>query len=363
MAHAPSLLATGGLDLRIAACADSKHMILASSADGMNPDAVDAAVGDRAVAEWDAGALAAETPVAADLDALVAKIVAFARADPDAAAVIVDNTSSDAVADRYGEWLARGVHVVTPNKKANSGALARFRRFRASADESAPMVVRGHHRRGATGGVHASHAARLRRPRPVRAGHLLRDDELLVQHRTRGGQPFSDVVLGAKKADTRSPTPRRPQRPGRGAEGVIAARESGVDLALDDVDVQSLVPAELEDCDVAEYERRLPEFDGVIAEQAAAAAAEGKVLRFVGKVDAEKGTGSVELAKFDASHPFAGLQGADNILEISTARYSDEMSSTPLIIRGPGAGAQVTAGGVFGDLCKLGAVLGARVPV
>ena len=59
-AHAPSLLATGGLDLRIAACADSKHMILASSADGMNPDAVDAAVGDRAVAEWDAGALAAE---------------------------------------------------------------------------------------------------------------------------------------------------------------------------------------------------------------------------------------------------------------------------------------------------------------
>ena len=76
-AHAPSLLATGGLDLRIAACADSKHMILASSADGMNPDAVDAAVGDRAVAEWDAGALATETPVAADLDALVAKIVAY----------------------------------------------------------------------------------------------------------------------------------------------------------------------------------------------------------------------------------------------------------------------------------------------
>ena len=122
-AHAPSLLATGGLDLRIAACADSKHMILASSADGMNPDAVDAAVGDRAVAEWDAGALAAETPVAADLDALVAKIVAHARATPDGAAVIVDNTSSDAVADRYGEWLAQGVHVVTPNKKANSGDL------------------------------------------------------------------------------------------------------------------------------------------------------------------------------------------------------------------------------------------------
>jgi aspartokinase/homoserine dehydrogenase 1 len=144
---------------------------------------------------------------------------------------------------------------------------------------------------------------------------------------------------------------------------VIAARESGVDLALDDVDVQSLVPAELEDCDADTYVKRLPEFDSLIAAQAAEAEAEGKVLRFIGKVDAVKGTGTVELAKFDKSHPFAGLQGADNILEIQSMRYSDEMASTPLIIRGPGAGAQVTAGGVFGDLCKLGAVLGARVPV
>lgn len=87
------------------------------------------------------------------------------------------------------------------------------------------------------------------------------------------------------------------------------------------------------------------------------------MLRFVGKVDVEAKTGSVELAKFPSTHPFAGLQGADNIIEIQTMRYSDEMDSTPLIIRGPGAGAHVTAGGVFGDLCKLGAQLGASVPI
>ena len=365
-AHAPSLLATGGLDLRIAACADSKHMILASSADGMNPDAVDAAVGDRAVAEWDAGALAAETPVAADLDALVAKIVAHARATPDGAAVIVDNTSSDAVADRYGEWLAQGVHVVTPNKKANSGDLKRFRRFRAVADESgARWLYEGTIGAGlpvvSTLRTLRASGDRVRSVQGIFSGTM---SFLFNTWDVGAGQPFSEVVLAAKKAGYTEPDPRDDLNGLDVARKVvIAARESGVDLALDDVDVQSLVPAELEDCDVAEYERRLPEFDGVIAEQAAAAAAEGKVLRFVGKVDAEKGTGSVELAKFDASHPFAGLQGADNILEISTARYSDEMSSTPLIIRGPGAGAQVTAGGVFGDLCKLGAVLGARVPV
>jgi len=366
-AHAPSLLATGGLDLRIAACADSKHMILASSADGMNPDAVDAAVGDRAVAEWDAGALAADAPVAADLDALVAKLADFASAGgPNGAAVIVDNTSSEAVADRYGEWLAAGVHVVTPNKKANSGDLARFRRFQAAADEGESVwLYEGTIGAGlpvvSTLRTLRASGDRVRSVQGIFSGTM---SFLFNTWNPGAGQPFSDVVLAAKSAGYTEPDPRDDLNGLDVARKVvIAARESGVDLALDDVDVQSLVPAELEDCDVAEYERRLPEFDGVIAEQAAAAAAEGKVLRFVGKVDAEKGTGSVELAKFDASHPFAGLQGADNILEISTARYSDEMSSTPLIIRGPGAGAQVTAGGVFGDLCKLGAVLGARVPV
>jgi aspartokinase/homoserine dehydrogenase 1 len=69
----------------------------------------------------------------------------------------------------------------------------------------------------------------------------------------------------------------------------------------------------------------------------------------------------VELAKFSKTHPFAGLEGADNIVEIQTARYGAEGESTPLIIRGPGAGAQVTAGGVFGDVCKLGLALGADV--
>ena len=112
-----------------------------------------------------------------------------------------------------------------------------------------------------------------------------------------------------------------------------------------------------------EYLTRLPEFDSVIARQAMEADAEGKVLRFVGKVDVMAKTGTVELAKFPKDHPFATLQGADNIVEIQSMRYSAEMESTPLIIRGPGAGAQVTAGGVFGDVCKLGVMLGARVPL
>jgi aspartokinase/homoserine dehydrogenase 1 len=78
-------------------------------------------------------------------------------------------------------------------------------------------------------------------------------------------------------------------------------------------------------------------------------------LRFVGVVDPANNTGSVELRRYPKDHPFAQLSGSDNIISFTTERYSEQ----PLIIRGPGAGAAVTAGGVFSDLLRLSAYLGA----
>ncbi|GME76394.1 unnamed protein product [[Candida] boidinii] len=79
------------------------------------------------------------------------------------------------------------------------------------------------------------------------------------------------------------------------------------------------------------------------------AAAEGKVLRFIGKVDVASNKASVEIIKYDFSHPFASLKGSDNIISIKTKRYTN-----PLIIQGAGAGAEVTAAGVLGDVFKIG---------
>lgn len=72
-------------------------------------------------------------------------------------------------------------------------------------------------------------------------------------------------------------------------------------------------------------------------------------------VDVEGGKGSVELRRYPKSHPFAQLSGTDNIISFTTQRYFKQ----PLVVRGPGAGAEVTAGGVFGDLLRLAAYLGA----
>lgn len=80
-----------------------------------------------------------------------------------------------------------------------------------------------------------------------------------------------------------------------------------------------------------------------------------KVLRYVGVVDVVNQKGVVKLQAYKNDHPFAQLSGADNIIAFTTTRYRDQ----PLIVRGPGAGAEVTAGGVFSDILRLASYLGA----
>lgn len=80
-----------------------------------------------------------------------------------------------------------------------------------------------------------------------------------------------------------------------------------------------------------------------------------KVLRYVGVVDVIKQKGKVQLRTYKKDHPFAQLSGSDNIIAFTTTRYKEQ----PLIVRGPGAGAEVTAGGVFSDILRLASYLGA----
>ena len=136
----------------------------------------------------------------------------------------------------------------------------------------------------------------------------------------------------------------------------ILARECGLDLELSDIPVESLVPPALRDCaTAAEYMSRLPEFDTEMGVMLAEADAAGECLRYVVVVDVASGKGSVELRRYPKDNAFAQLSGSDNIIAFSTYRYNAQ----PLIIRGPGAGAEVTAGGVFSDLLRLAAYLGA----
>jgi aspartokinase/homoserine dehydrogenase 1 len=138
---------------------------------------------------------------------------------------------------------------------------------------------------------------------------------------------------------------------------IILGREMGLRLELGDVQLEGLVPSALSHCAPEEFLDRLPEFDAPMAERLKAARGRNRVLRYVGSLDAATGKASVGLVELERSHTFANINLTDNVVRFLTQRYNQN----PLVVQGPGAGPEVTAGGVFGDLLRVCAYLGARL--
>ncbi|CAK7328840.1 unnamed protein product [Dovyalis caffra] len=271
--------------------------------------------------------------------------------------VLVDCTADSSVASCYHDWLRRGIHVITPNKKANSGPLDQYLKLRALQRQSYT-----HYFYEATVGAGLPIISTLR-------GLLETGDKILriegifsgtlsyIFNNFIGARAFSDVVAEAKQAGYTEPDPRDDLSGTDVARKVIIlARESGLKLELSDIPVQSLVPEPLRAVASAEeFMQQLPQFDNEMARARQEAEDAGDVLRYVGVVDAVSQEGSVELRRYKKDHPFAQLAGSDNIIAFTTTRYKEQ----PLIVRGPGAGAQVTAGGIFSDILRLASYLGA----
>lgn len=272
--------------------------------------------------------------------------------------VILDCTASDEPPKEYLKWMKKGVNVITPNKKLNSGDLQRFKEIKAHQRSSythffyegtvgagLPVIATLQHLVGS--------GDKVTRIEGIFSGTL----SYIFNTFGTDDRTFSQVVIAAKEAGFTEPDPRDDLAGMDVARKVtILARECGLDLELEKVPVRSLVPEPLQSCSSAqEYIDRLPEFDDEMTALLKEAEDAGECLRFVGVVDPLNGTGSVELRRYPKDHPFAQLNGSDNIISFTTERYSQQ----PLIIRGPGAGAEVTAGGVFSDLLRLSAYLGA----
>ncbi|KAE9462430.1 hypothetical protein C3L33_05653, partial [Rhododendron williamsianum] len=271
--------------------------------------------------------------------------------------VLVDCTSDSSIASHYCNWLRRGIHLITPNKKANSGPLDQYLRLRALQRKSYT-----HYFYEATVGAGLPIISTLQ-------GLLETGDKILqiegifsgtlsyIFNNFIGTRAFSEVVVEAKKAGYTEPDPRDDLSGTDVARKVIIlARESGLKLELSDIPVQSLVPEPLRGCASAEeYLQQLPQYDHDMSKKRQDAEDQGEVLRYVGVVDVANKKGTVELGRYKKDHPFAQLSGSDNIIAFTTERYKQQ----PLIVRGPGAGAQVTAGGIFSDILRLASYLGA----
>jgi aspartokinase/homoserine dehydrogenase 1 len=263
-------------------------------------------------------------------------------------ALLVDCSASDEVAAHYPHWLAAGLHVVTPNKLAGSGPLEQWRAIRAAC----------------AGGARFRYEATVCAGLPV--VQTLRDlldtgDELLgiegmfsgtlawLCNRHDGQQPFSALLREAHALGYTEPDLRADLSGIDVARKlVILAREAGRPLALEDVEVESLVPPALAALPVDDFMQRLHELDAPMAGLLAKAHTAGGVLRHVGRLDRHGGA-RVRLAVLPADHAFAHTRLTDNVVQFRTARYRDN----PLLVQGPGAGPEVTAAGVFADLLRI----------
>jgi homoserine dehydrogenase len=283
------------------------------------------------------------------------KIVEFLAAAP-AKAVLVDNTSSQDVAELYPLALSRGVSVVTPNKKAFSGTYQLWQDIFTSAATSGAKV---YHESSVGAGLPVISTLKdlvetgdkVTKIEGVFSGTMSFLFNSFAPTEGQGGK-WSEEVKKAKALGYTEPDPRDDLNGLDVARKLtILARLAG--LAVESptsFPVQSLIPKELESCATGdEFLEKLSGFDEQMEQTKAEAEKAGKVVRFVGSIDVGANSVKVGLEMFDRSHPIAALKGSDNIISFYTERYG----SNPLIIQGAGAGGEVTAMGVTGDLIKV----------
>ncbi len=326
-----------GVDIRIRAIADQYGMIL----DDQGVDLKDW----RRRFEEEAG------------EPSIEKMVKHVGASYFPHAVLIDCTGSGELPPHYIEWMERGIHIITPNKRAGTSPYDEYSKL---------MEV------GRRNGKHFLYETTVGAGLPVigtlkdliQTGDRVISIEGIVSGTLAylfssydGTTPFSELVRGALEMGYTEPDPRDDLSGMDVArKTIILARELGYKVELEDIDVVSLIPKELEDVSLEEFLERLDLIDKPIEELYQKAFDDGKRLRYVGRVTKD-GECIVELAPYDVNHPFAQSKGTDNVVAFTTKRYLKQ----PLVIQGPGAGLEVTAGGVFADLLRLSAYLGARL--
>ena len=325
------------LDFRVRGIMTSKQMLLAESGVPL----------DNWKEQFDANAMEA------DFD----RFMEHVRVDYLPHTVIIDCTASADIAKRYPDWLAAGIHVITPNKKANSADLPFYRRLR-----DARRAGGAHYLYETTVGAGLPVVQTLRDLREtgdqITSVEGIFSGTLAYLFNTYDGEKsFSTIVRDARQRGYTEPDPRDDLSGMDVARKlIILGREMGLELEMADVVVESLVPLGLEIGSIEDFMSLLPQYDSSMHQRLQTARAKGKVLRYVGRLTAD-GQATVGLVQLDSKHPFANIALTDNVVRFATRRYCDN----PLIVQGPGAGPEVTAGGVFADLLRLAAYLGARL--
>lgn len=262
--------------------------------------------------------------------------------------VFVDCTASKEVALSYQEFLEHNISVIAANKIAASSdydsyiklkktALARGVKFRFETNVGAGLPIIG------TINDLCNSGDKILQIEAVLSGTLN-----FIFNELSGSIPFSEAVKRAKEQGYSEPDPRIDLS---GTDVVrklvILTREAGYKVEVDDVKKQLFIPESFFNGTLEEFWNNLPQLDADFEMRRKKLESEGKRWRFVAKM--EYGRTSVSLQEVEKGHPFYNLEGSNNIVMLTTERYKEY----PMLIQGYGAGASVTAAGVFANIMSI----------
>jgi len=281
-----------------------------------------------------------------DMSAFVERMIALNRPN----SIFVDCTSAEEVTQYYADVLEANISIVTPNKKANSGAYEKYLQLKSVAFKRGVKFFYETNVGAGLPVINTLNDLLVSGDKVISIEGVLSGTLNYIFSSFTEGRRFSDVVKEAKAKGYTEPDPRDDLSGMDVARKIlILSRETGLPLELEDVAVENLVPADCRgDMSVDEFFIRLEKHDAAFEGLREESAARKEKLRY--KAVLKDGKVNVHLGSVDEQHPFYSLSGSDNIILLTTERYHDR----PMVIRGPGAGAAVTAAGVFADIIRIG---------
>ena len=329
--HAEYLKLHNGIQIKVAGICNTRKMIF--DADGLSLD------------NWKEQLEATEGK--ADLAQFVATMKEMNLPN----CVFVDNTASATPISFYEQVFKSNISVVTCNKIGNSAAYSQYKTFKDTARKHGVDFFYETNVGAGLPIVRTLKDLMVSGDRVIRIEAILSGTISFIFNNFKGDVSFHDVVKLAQEKGYTEPDPRDDLR---GTDFMrkmlILARDAGYVLEPGDVNIENMLPqACLDATSVTDFYAELNKESAFFADMKNKAEAQGKTLRYIGVL--EGGKVSITLQAVDQDHPFYTLSGSDNIISFTTERYKER----PLVVKGPGAGAEVTAAGVFADIVNVGA--------
>ena len=266
--------------------------------------------------------------------------------------VFVDCSASEDVVEYYEQVLQKSISVVTPNKIANTLSQDKYNTLRSLAKLSGASFLYETNVGAGLPVISTLEALLNSGDKILKIEAVLSGSLSFIFNSFTGDKKFSEIVAEARELGFTEPDPRDDLSGLDVArKALILSRETGVKKSLAEIAVENLVPEDGREGSVEEFFDALSRADVRFDNLKTKAEAEGKVLRYLAIM--ERGEVSIRLKSVGSDHPFYQLSGSDNMIVFTTERYR----ANPLVIKGPGAGAEVTAAGVFAEIISIGSYM------